>query len=453
MTTIHEPILSQKSIDDFKRSLICTLSLSSKELFHSNMIGWLLENNLNFARKFFGSENLVGVGKVAREKHNFDLLVTANYRDGNKNYVIENKVKSLPDAEQIRGYQNKAKVKKLDAEFILLSMLPPDNAFRESLKDVRVVSYNEVYEWLSNINKSDEYTDSLLEDYRFLILTIIRIKSASERMDPKCRISFERDDEKILQDIRLFDVAQKIRFSCLAELIDHELNDLNLPDLNRLKEKTEVSLTRSLGLLSIKIRFEDLNENRPVLISIQIQGDQYRLSVETPDGSDVLNLAKSLQKEDLWLNPTNEIQNKILKFGKSFRYSYSSIKGISVGDLVSQIKDDISRLFQHMGTLERSLQLVKRPIEIKTNTLATSIMNNENKSWSEGLQQETRDAISEMRFNPDGKLHFKSHGKGYAFIAAEDLMRGKLSLSDTENGQVFEFANTDELLAAGWAVD
>jgi hypothetical protein len=80
-------------------------------------------------------------------------------------------------------------------------------------------------------------------------------------------------------------------------------------------------------------------------------------------------------------------------------------------------------------------------------------MNNENKSWSEVLQQETRDAISEMRINPDGKLNFKSHGKGGAFITAHDLMRGKLSLTNTENGQVFEFANTDELLAAGWAVD
>jgi hypothetical protein len=74
-------------------------------------------------------------------------------------------------------------------------------------------------------------------------------------------------------------------------------------------------------------------------------------------------------------------------------------------------------------------------------------MNNEIKSWSEGLQ--TRDAISEMRINPDGKLHFKSHGKGGAFIKAQNLMRGKLSLVGTENGEVCEFADTDELLAAG----
>ena len=80
-------------------------------------------------------------------------------------------------------------------------------------------------------------------------------------------------------------------------------------------------------------------------------------------------------------------------------------------------------------------------------------MNNEKKSWSEELQQETREAISEMRINPDGKLRFKSHGNGGAFITAHDLMHGKLSLTNTEGGQVVEFANIDELLAAGWAVD
>jgi hypothetical protein len=73
--------------------------------------------------------------------------------------------------------------------------------------------------------------------------------------------------------------------------------------------------------------------------------------------------------------------------------------------------------------------------------------------WSEGLQEQTRDAISEMRINPDGKLHFKNHGKGGAFITAQDLMRGKLSLTDKENGQVSKFADADALLDAGWAID
>lgn len=74
--------------------------------------------------------------------------------------------------------------------------------------------------------------------------------------------------------------------------------------------------------------------------------------------------------------------------------------------------------------------------------------------WSEILQQQTRDAISEVRVSPhDGNLHFKSHDNRYSFMTVQDLLLGKLSLTDKDNGRVSEFANTDELLNAGWAMD
>ena len=80
-------------------------------------------------------------------------------------------------------------------------------------------------------------------------------------------------------------------------------------------------------------------------------------------------------------------------------------------------------------------------------------MNTENNTWSQGLQQETRDAISEMRINPDGKLYFKNKHKGHAYMSAQDLMSGKLSLTNIESGAAIEFADMEELLTAGWAVD
>lgn len=59
-----------------------------------------------------------------------------------------------------------------------------------------------------------------------------------------------------------------------------------------------------------------------------------------------------------------------------------------------------------------------------------------------------------MQVSPyDGKLHFKKHESCYAFMTIQDLLCGKLSLADKENGQVSEFADVDELLSAGWAID
>ena len=81
-------------------------------------------------------------------------------------------------------------------------------------------------------------------------------------------------------------------------------------------------------------------------------------------------------------------------------------------------------------------------------------MRNETNTWSEGLQQQTRDAISEMQVSPhDGKLHFKNHDNRYAFMTIQDLLCGKLSLTDKENGQVSEFTNVEKMLDAGWAID
>lgn len=81
-------------------------------------------------------------------------------------------------------------------------------------------------------------------------------------------------------------------------------------------------------------------------------------------------------------------------------------------------------------------------------------MRKEINTWSAELQQQTRVAITEMQISPhDGKLHFKKHESCYAFMTLQDLLCGKLSLTDKESGQVSEFADVDELLNAGWAMD
>ena len=80
-------------------------------------------------------------------------------------------------------------------------------------------------------------------------------------------------------------------------------------------------------------------------------------------------------------------------------------------------------------------------------------MKQQTKTWSERLQHQTREALSEMWINPDGKLHFKNYDNRGAFMTAQDVLRGKLSLIDKEHGPISDFADVDELLGAGWAID
>ena len=307
------------------------------------MIGWLLEYNIEFAKKFFGDIDLVKVNKVEREKYNFDLLVDVDGRE----YVIENKVKSLPNLEQILDYQEKAnrlkKAKKMksEVEFILLCLLEPGDEFKKII-NLRIVSYEQIYEWVTETLLSDEYHKYLQRDYLTLLSSLFRIKSLASDFSGSVQFSFDVEDERILRSIRLFDIAQKIRYSCLAINCTKRLKELQLENLDNLMKPIEVGLSRSWGLMGIKVVF---GEN--LLLGIQIQNNQYRLYVESIDKSDVQNLAERLRERELWLNPSDARQTKILKFGNIFKYVYCSIKGESGEDLVNRVVSDMSRLFRN----------------------------------------------------------------------------------------------------------
>ena len=76
------------------------MSNGSHELFHSNVIAWMLERCHDFAEVFF--KELKGKNyEVFREKHQMDIVLEF----GEKAYVIENKFKSLPGAYQLERYQ------------------------------------------------------------------------------------------------------------------------------------------------------------------------------------------------------------------------------------------------------------------------------------------------------------------------------------------------------------
>ena len=115
-----------------RESPLFRLSLSSKELFHSNFLEWLSTENRDAFRKLINQ--MAGLSanydwqsnnwRVKREFKNFDLCVVAydekDYPDYEKEgiedeenlrilFVVENKVKSIPYKKQLDDYEKKAK--------------------------------------------------------------------------------------------------------------------------------------------------------------------------------------------------------------------------------------------------------------------------------------------------------------------------------------------------------
>ena len=90
-----------------KANPIFNMSLSSKELFHSNFWAWLFEKDNNFIEIFFPKFlDKNKVTKVTREEKNRDITIWAkNENDELKAYVIENKFKAIPQKEQLKNYE------------------------------------------------------------------------------------------------------------------------------------------------------------------------------------------------------------------------------------------------------------------------------------------------------------------------------------------------------------
>ena len=102
-------------------------SLGSKELFHSNILAWLVERFPDRAREVFGSWLVPAPGaggdRVRREFAHLDLVVELA---GNEALVIENKTFALPDEQQLARYTARA-VPRLPGNptLVLLSLMDP----------------------------------------------------------------------------------------------------------------------------------------------------------------------------------------------------------------------------------------------------------------------------------------------------------------------------------------
>ena len=153
-------------MDTIKNSLkanpIFSMSLGSKELFHSNFLEYLwcvdehafikMINDIYCANKESNIPPLLQtssekVYKIGREIENFDICVY--HKDSNNivyDIVIENKVKSVPYKEQLDGYVEKAKNKSKNCKFVLLSLTERFPNKDEIKKDWTICGYETLVE-------------------------------------------------------------------------------------------------------------------------------------------------------------------------------------------------------------------------------------------------------------------------------------------------------------------
>lgn len=327
---------AENFISDLKNNAIFQLSLSSKELFHSNFLAWLAEDD-NTRGVFnqimrswmenpdwtFDPETMV----VKREYNHFDLCVCDRHIDKEKEVidgvqlVLENKFKSIAYKAQLKNYMEKAETKNknnANTKYILLTLAEDfvDKTVIECL-GWEIITYAEYAKLLrEGIN--------LINDcfYRELIGHYCKFIETFAEHTKKCLNNIRDDagwgvlDDKDFKEVRCNDIWQKLVMHKYAQKLKYlvKVKFHNTPIVYDDKDcwtKSEknpliirVAYHHSQALLELKYLLDN-----GVIFCAQQQGNNHLSIGMVVDKDHTIN--KSLRKEKNKTEWHNQIKKRI----------------------------------------------------------------------------------------------------------------------------------------------
>ena len=319
------------------------LSLSNLELYHSNLFAVVLEKSGFINHKFFS--HVIDINKkytdlkVYREKNSIDLTIEVIDEIGETHVIfIENKVKSLPDENQLICYSEKDS----NAKGILLSLVKPGFNLPESWFRR---SYGELIEYYNDLlEKVDETFRLFLIDY---IDYMKNVEKFIEKISYGESYFLEESNNKVLDGMRLRSVIEKIHYANL----ENKIADLGY--------KTYSGRIRGAHFFGIDLPIEGTTSS----FDIQIQGNQYRHKVNFSHEDkgklgDLERICDSI-KEKTCLYHFNIEDNPILEKSSSRKkwktyderdfYDYALIKKhVSSKELIKYIRTDVKKIEAHL---------------------------------------------------------------------------------------------------------
>ena len=257
-----------ENINKLRKSPVFSMSLGSKELFHSNFWAYLMEQEecKSLIGFFFKDINDYSDAKIEREDKNRDLVIYSKGRE----YVIENKIKSYPDRSQLERYSEETN---LERGVITGINEPPF----ELPVNWRFISYNEISSFLRSIDFKDNYLKSVVNDYCD-VLDSINLLMKMSLDETKGRLSYWSENIKRLYDVRLMDVFRKNKADDFVQTCE-ELRILTEHEIKDLPEWT-FYISRSFHNGKSTISFElqkGSGDNYKGQIGVQIEDNQFRL--------------------------------------------------------------------------------------------------------------------------------------------------------------------------------
>jgi hypothetical protein len=310
--------------------LVFTMSLGSKELFHSNVLAWFISRFPAIAKAVTG---LVGPVTVSREEKRTDLLIRS---PGSPSMVIENKIFALVDSAELDRIAKKFSLE--NPRLVVLSLTPPAwPGHRWTSTDAGNVwtwmSYDEFVAQLRpivpEVRAADAYAGATLSRWLDLLGRLGELTELVGRPGMDEPVLLPPDQRRILG--RLDAPVQKMRYQRVAaELVSRGLKN------------AYAGFTRATGLAAW---FTDSPHG--FLWGWQLQGEQFRLGIIVPKdhpgyGWDAKHEAARHEVARCHpgffdfgsiegAGPVGPKGNKFLNYRPDSVYKYVQIPGITIG--------------------------------------------------------------------------------------------------------------------------
>ncbi len=316
--------MKRPDLSKLEHSPLFAASLGSKELFHSNLLAFLISRHPSLAKKLF-KVDLGENPSIERELNHADLVISGN---GQK-LVVENKVKDVAGPEQLSEISGRFK----DATaFVLLSFLG-ENIKKEQLGQWREISYQSMIDVLDSFQIEDRYLSDLIRDYLGFVQVIIRELSDLQNCDSYWFYRTDNPGMDVWKKYRLHDLYMKYGLSRFHLVATKALG--GRPDVS-----VETSINNSKPTISFKLKVD------AQIVCVQIEDNQYRRAIIGTD-TDISKFEEVgwFSSQYVSVRGKNYLQ---YKEGDGLTFFYQildrDVKDKKFVELLKMVEDDFSKL-------------------------------------------------------------------------------------------------------------
>lgn len=357
----------ENDIKKLSGSLIYKMSQGSKELYHSNIWSWLIEQDAEFINAFIDDIDKELIFKyVAREEGNRDITIWFQYPNQIwKCYVIENKLKSIPYYEQLEKYTNE--LGDYFTSGILTGLRKPNIADENGYINIngkkwKFVSYSEISLKIKEIVEKSN-VETIITN-KNIIVEYLSNNECIDRIVNKniVKNNLKQVDDSKLNKLGLSDLINKIIGSSLVSYVKNKLKEdkIDIPFFYISEGFHNKKITLDFKISNWQ---ESIEKNIPYLnIGIQIEGYQYRRMVDLKkDGYNAERIFEEFSNQgyfdinydgkekvirfpnDGGMERSTKQDKKYCKYGETIVYQYSYLEGNSLNfeNIYQNIKKDI----------------------------------------------------------------------------------------------------------------